>query len=239
LSSVSHDLRTPLAVITGAASTLLGESPPADASARRDLLAVIYDESVRLSRLVGNLLEMTRVSSGTLNVDKEWQSLEAVVGAAIRRVEDRLGAHQLSVGIPASLPLVPFDAVLVEQVFINLLENAAKYAPGDTLIEVVVHVDCPRQVVIEVRDRGPGVLAQHKRRIFDKFFRVPGSAAGGAGLGLAICRGVVEAHGGEIEVNGRDGGGSVFRFTLPIERAPPAVEEDEVPSEKRADGPPR
>jgi two-component system sensor histidine kinase KdpD len=230
LSSISHDIRTPLTVITGAASTLLGPSPPIDPTSRRVLVSAIYDESVRLSRLVGNLLDMTRLAASTLKVDKGCQSLEAVVEVAIRRVEDRLGARPLAVSVPPSLLHVPFDAVLIEQVLINLLENAAKYTPRDTPIEVVLRAEGPRQVVVEVRDRGPGVPDKDKRRIFDKFYRIPGSSAGGAGLGLAICKGIVEAHGGEIEVEGREGGGSVFRFTLPMEPAAPRVGEDEVRS---------
>ena len=226
LSSVSHDLRTPLAVITGAATTLLATSPAVDPAAQRDLLQAIYDESVRLTRLVGNLLDMTRVAAGAMKVNKEWQSIEAVVGAAIGRVEGQLAGRPLRVDVPAGLPLVPFDAVLVEQVLINLLENAAKYAPAGTPIEVSAAAESPAEVSLTVADRGPGVPEAERGRIFDKFYRVTGGPAGGAGLGLAICRGIVEAHGGRIDVTAREGGGAVFRFTLPIEGSPPVVEED-------------
>jgi two-component system sensor histidine kinase KdpD len=224
LSSVSHDLRTPLAVITGAASTLLSASP-VDGAVQRDLYAVIYEESVRLTRLVGNLLDMTRLAAGAMKVNEDWQSVEAVVGAAIGRVEDRLGGRPLATEIPADLPLVPFDAVLIEQVLINLLENAAKHAPAGSPIEVTAAAG-PSEVTISVLDRGPGVPEDERGRIFDKFYRVPGARGGGAGLGLAICRGIVEAHGGRIDVGGREGGGAAFHFTLPIEGSPPAVEED-------------
>jgi two-component system sensor histidine kinase KdpD len=226
LSSVSHDLRTPLAVITGAATTLLSASEAVDPPAQRDLLSAIYDESVRLTRLVVNLLDMTRLSAGALKVNKEWQSIEAVVGAAIGRVEDRLGGRPLEVHVPASLPLVPFDAVLIEQVLINLLENAAKYSPAAAPIKVSAATARSREIVIDVADRGPGVPEAARPRIFEKFYRLPGAPAGGAGLGLAICRGIVEAHGGRIGVVDREGGGSRFRFTLPIGGSPPAVEED-------------
>jgi two-component system sensor histidine kinase KdpD len=226
LSSISHDLRTPLAVITGAATTLLGASPPVEPAAQRDLLEAIYDESVRLTRLVGNLLDMTRLAAGAMKVNKEWQSIEAVVGAAAGRVEDRLGGRPLRVEVQADLPLVPFDAVLVEQVLINLIENAAKYAPAGTPIEVSASEAASGGVALDVKDRGPGVPEGERQRIFDKFYRVPGSPAGGAGLGLAICRGIVEAHGGRIEALAREGGGSVLRFTLPSEGSPPSVEED-------------
>jgi two-component system, OmpR family, sensor histidine kinase KdpD len=225
LSSVSHDLRTPLAVITGAATTLLDASAAVDPAAQRDLLSAIYDESVRLTRLVGNLLDMTRLTAGTLEVRKEWQPIEAVVGAALGRVESRLGERPLRVQVPADL-LVPFDAVLVEQVLINLLENAAKYSPPGSPVEVSAFASGPGEVAVEIADRGPGVPEPERERIFEKFHRLPGAPAGGAGLGLAICRGMVEAHGGRIAVLARDGGGAIFRFTLPVEGAAPAVEED-------------
>lgn len=223
LSSVSHDLRTPLAVITGAASTLLSE--PVDAAAQHDLLSVIHEESARLSQLVSNLLDMTRLSAGALEVNKEWQSVEAVVGAALGRMEPRLGGRPLHVHLPADLPLVPFDAVLVEQVLINLLENAAKYSLPGAPIEIRASAS-PREVVLSIEDRGPGIPAAERQRIFEKFYRLSGPPVSGAGLGLAICRGMVEAHGGRIVVVDRDGGGSVFSFTLPIEGPAPEVEED-------------
>jgi len=223
LSSVSHDLRTPLAVITGAATTLL--TTTVDGAAQRDLLAAICDESVRLTRLVSNLLDMTRLAAGAVAVRKEWQSVEAVVGAALGRVEDRLGGRALHVELPAALPLVPFDAVLIEQVLINLLENAAKYTPAGTPIEVRASADATT-LVVEVGDRGPGVPEAERSRIFDRFYRLAGGPRSGAGLGLTICRAIVEAHGGHIQVDGREGGGARFLFTLPIEGSPPAVEEE-------------
>jgi two-component system sensor histidine kinase KdpD len=224
LSSVSHDLRTPLAVITGAASTLLVDGA-ADRAMEQDLLTMIHEESGHLTRLVTNLLDMTRLAAGVTKANKDWQSIEAVVGAAVGRAEERLGGRPLTVSVPADLPLVPFDAVLVEQVFLNLLENAGKYSPPGAPVEVTVHA-APGEVIVEVKDRGPGVPEAERQRIFDKFYRVPGAPASGAGLGLAICRGMVEAHGGQIGVSDREGGGSTFRFTLPIEGTPPPVEED-------------
>jgi two-component system, OmpR family, sensor histidine kinase KdpD len=229
LSSVSHDLRTPLAVITGAATTLLTGAGAVDAAAQRDLLSAICDESSRLTRLVTNLLDMTRLTAGSLAVHKEWESIEAVAGAALGRVEERLAGRPIHASLPPDLPLVPFDAVLVEQVLINLLENAAKYTPAGSAIDIRAAAT-PDEVSVEVADRGPGVPAAERERIFDKFYRVPGARTGGAGLGLAICRGIVEAHGGRIRVADREGGGAVFCFTLPIEGAPPAVEEDGAPT---------
>jgi two-component system sensor histidine kinase KdpD len=223
LSSVSHDLRTPLAVVTGAASTLLEDDAKLRPEARRDLLETIHEETNRLARVVSNLLDMTRLASGTLRVKKEWQPLEEVVGAALGRVEDRLGERKVDVSLPDDLPLVPLDAVLLEQVLINLLENAGKYTPEGKPIEISAR-SLDRQVLVEVADRGPGIPKDEAENVFEKFYRLPRDGRpGGAGLGLAICRGVVEAHGGKMWVENRDGGGAAFRFTLPIEGTPPAV----------------
>jgi two-component system sensor histidine kinase KdpD len=217
LSSVSHDLRTPLAVVTGAASTLLEDDAKLAPTSRRELLETVQEESMRLTRLVRNLLDMTRLASGALRVTKEWQPLEEVIGSALNRVEDRLKGREVKVTLPDDLPLVPLDAVLLEQVLINLLENAAKYTPAGTPIEISARAE-PPGVLVEIADRGPGIPAEDASRVFEKFFRLPREGrSGGAGLGLAICRGVVEAHGGKIWAENRPEGGAVFRFTLPIE----------------------
>jgi len=233
LSSVSHDLRTPLAVITGAASALLQPEPALAPGARRDLLETISEEAQRLNRLVRNLLDMTRIASGAIHVAREWQPLEEVVGAAIGRMDDALRGRRLDVELPADLPLVPIDAVLIEQVLINLLENAAKYTPAGSAIVLSARPE-PPGVVVEVADRGPGIPPGQVDKIFEKFYRLPREGAGGgAGLGLAICRGIVEAHGGRIWVENRDGGGAIFRFTLPIEGSPPRVSGDEARADSR------
>jgi two-component system, OmpR family, sensor histidine kinase KdpD len=227
LSSVSHDLRTPLAVVTGAASTLREDLGSLSPEARRDLLDTIHEETLRLTRLVRNLLDMTRLASGALRVTKEWQPLEEIVGAALGRVEDRLGAREVTVDLPEDLPLVPIDAVLLEQVLINLLENAAKYTPEGSPIELSARASGPegsRVVTVEIADRGPGIPGGDLERVFEKFFRLTREGrSGGAGLGLAICRGVVEAHGGKIWAQNRDGGGASFCFTLPLEGEPPEL----------------
>jgi two-component system sensor histidine kinase KdpD len=160
-------------------------------------------------------------------VNKEWQPIEAVVGAALSRVEGPLDGRRVDVAIGPSLPLVPVDAVLIEQVLINLLENAAKYTPAGSPVEISAYQD-RNDVVIEVADRGPGIPKELSDRIFEKFYRLPREhAGGGAGLGLAICRGVVEAHGGRIWVKARDGGGAAFCFSLPIEGVPPDLSAEE------------
>ncbi len=223
LSSVSHDLRTPLAVITGATSSLLEGGATLDQATHDELLQTAYDEAERLNRLVGNLLDMTRIESGSVQVRKEWQPLEEVVGAALTRLEPQLSNHPVTTHLPEDLPLVPLDSVLIEQVLINLLENAAKYTPAGSV--VTLSASATREAVtVEIADRGPGIQPGDEDRIFDKFYRsAPVNGQRGVGLGLAICRGIVEAHGGRIWAENRPGGGAVFRFTLPLDGAPPAV----------------
>jgi two-component system sensor histidine kinase KdpD len=221
LSSVSHDLRTPLAVVTGATSSLLDEHGPRDPAVRRELLQTAHEEALRLNRLVRNLLDMTRLEAGALKVQKEPQPIEEVVGAALDRMEDRLRGREVQTNVPRDLPLVPFDSALIEQVLINLLENATKYTPMGSPIDVTARVR-GRWIEIEVADRGPGVDPKNAERVFDKFFRAREGEGGGAGLGLTICRGIVTAHGGRIWVEAREGGGASFRFTLPLQDGAPS-----------------
>jgi len=228
LSSLSHDLRTPLGAITGAASSLLEEKAPKSEASRRELLQAILDESQRMNRLIGNLLDMIRVESGALQVQKEWQPLEEPVGVALIRLEDRLREHPVTVRIPPDL-LVPVDGVLIEQVFLNLLENAVKYTPPGTPVEVSASVE-GSVVRVDVADRGPGLPPGEETKVFDKFYRGAGAPPGsGVGLGLTICRGIIAAHGGRIWAANRPEGGAVFRFTIPLAgpplaAAPPADE---------------
>ena len=197
LSAVSHDLRTPLTAIAGAASGLLEEHAPLDASTRHELCQTIAEEAHRLNRLVNNLLEMTRLESGAIQVHKEWQPLEEVVGAALTRLEAQLHERPLTTHLPADLLLVPLDSVLIEQVLINLLDNAVKYTPPGSPIALTAWAT-EDAVTVEVADRGPGLPPGEEQRIFDKFYRVPRAAMpSGTGLGLTICRGMVEAHGGQ------------------------------------------
>lgn len=224
LSSLSHDLRTPLAGIEGAATSLLDEGASLPSDVRRDLLEGILQESQRMSRLVRNLLDMVRVETGTLTPQSSWQPIEEVIGVALLRLESRLAAHPVTTRIPADLPMVRIDELLLEQVLLNLLENAARYAPVGTPIEI----RASRQedaLLIEVADRGPGVAPEEAERVFERFYRgsaATGSHEGGvgAGLGLTICRGIVIAHGGTIWIEPRAGGGSIVRFTLPTDGAP-------------------
>jgi two-component system, OmpR family, sensor histidine kinase KdpD len=225
LSSLSHDMRTPLASIEGAASTMLQEPEPAGPT-RRELATTIMQESQRMGRLVANLLDMIRVESGALQVQKEWQLLSDVVGVALLRIEDQLGDHPVTTHFPPDLPLVAVDEILLEQVFVNLLENAAKHTPPGTPVEISAN-HAGGEVLIQVADRGPGLPAGEEEKVFEKFHRAGSLPAGGVGLGLAICRGIVTAHGGRIWAGNRSGGGAVFCFTIPAAGTPPSVVEED------------
>ncbi len=225
LSSVSHDLRTPLAGITGAASSLLADGSPFDAVTRQELTQSIYDEANRLNVLLRNLLDMTRLESGGITVRKAWQPLEEVLGAALTYMELALAGRPVTVRLDPDLPLAPLDEVSIEQVLVNLLENAIKYSPPDSPIHLAAWVDGDA-VVVEVADCGPGLAPGDEERVFEKFYRAE-TSAGGVGLGLAICRGIVEVHGGRIWAENRPQGGASFRFTLPITGQPPDVPEED------------
>jgi two-component system sensor histidine kinase KdpD len=206
LSAVSHELRTPLAAIIGSAGALL-----LNPAAGGGLLENIRDEAERLNRLVHNLIETTRLESGAV-LRKEPHSIEDVIGTALGRCEKLLAGRRVETDLPENLPLVPLDPVLMELVFVNLFENAARHAPGAPLeVSARERMD---GLEVSVADEGPGLPEGDLERIFEKFYRA-GSAPGGAGLGLAICKAVAEAHGGAIRAENRPGGGAVFRLTLP------------------------
>jgi two-component system sensor histidine kinase KdpD len=226
LSSLSHDLRTPLASIEGAASSLLQDRAALPAEAQQDLAETILEESHRMTRLVANLLDMIRVEAGTLAVRKQWQPLEETLGVALLRLEERLREHPVEVDLPPDLPLVPIDELLIEQMFINLLENAAKYCPPGTPVTITAARE-EGAVVVTVADRGPGIPEGARESVFEKFYRGADAGGdhppGGAGLGLTICRGIVTAHGGRIWVEPVAGGGTAFRVLLPLEGPPLAA----------------
>jgi two-component system sensor histidine kinase KdpD len=208
LSAVSHDLRTPLAVITGAATSLVEHGDRLTPAARSDLLWSIVDDARRLERVLSNLLQLTRVESG-LQPTREWVPAEEIIGAALTRTEEVRRGTAVETDVPSDLVL-QIDPVLFEQVLINLLDNAMKHAAPPFAVRARRRAG---DVEIEVADRGPGLPPGQPRRLFEKFIR--GSTAPGAGLGLAVVRAIVQAHGGTVVAEPRAGGGAVFRIVLP------------------------
>ncbi len=219
LSAVSHDLRTPLAAITGA-GTMLREDAALDPALRRDLVETVCEEAERLERLVSNLLDMTRLDSGTVEPKREWVPLVEVIGGALTRLERRLAGRKVTTAIPEDVPLLSIDPVLVEQLFLNLLENAAKYTPPGSDIDVRAARE-GGTLVVDVADRGPGLPAGDEERVFERFHRGEHAGVRGVGLGLPIARAIAQAHGGRLAAANRPGGGAVFRLTLPLPAEPP------------------
>jgi two-component system sensor histidine kinase KdpD len=228
LSALSHDLRTPLTALVGLADSLTVSRPPLGEVALETAVA-IREQAERLAGLVGNLLDMARLHAGEVALQKEWQPIEEVIGASIKLLGRALAEHPVKVSLAGDLPLVEFDAVLIERVFCNLLENAAKYSPPGSNIEIAVHVR-DGALDVAVADSGPG-FAQEKdatrdTALFEMFVRGEAeSPLPGVGLGLAICRAIVEAHGGTISAANRPQGGARVSFTLPLGE-PPTVEEE-------------
>ena len=213
LSAVSHDFQTPLASITGAASALRLQGDKLEPGTRDDLLDSIADEAERLSRLVSNLLDMTRLEAGP-QLRRDLYPLEEIVGAALHRFRRQLEHRQVITQLPQTVSMVYADEVLLGQVFMNLLENAIKYSPEGSPLEVSAEAT-ENAVTLEVRDRGSGIAPGEEQKIFEKFHRGKPSDTRGVGLGLAICRAIVEAHRGTIAAYNRTGGGAVFRICLP------------------------
>ncbi|VVD60050.1 two-component system sensor histidine kinase KdbD [Pandoraea fibrosis] len=227
LSAISHDLRTPLTSIVGFAS-MLSRNAQTPGPLRTELVDAIHEEAQRMTGLVTNLLDMAKLQAGGVQLNRQWQMLEEVVGTSLRASRRVLAGHDITTRLPADLPLLRFDAVLLERLFTNLLENAAKYSPAGSHIEIAarVHGD---DVEVSVSDDGPGLPAGMEGRIFEKFMRgEKESAKPGIGLGLAICRAIVEAHGGRIyATNVPEGHGARFVFTLPVETPPVAPDAPE------------
>jgi two-component system sensor histidine kinase KdpD len=215
LASISHDLRTPLAVMAGAGSALADHGETLDKARRKALARSIATKAREMSELVSNVLDLMRFESGQISLRRDWETLDDLVGTALDQLDERLRDRAVDVRLPADLPAVHVDAALVVQVLRNLLDNAAKYTPPGSAIHVTATADDPF-VRITVDDEGPGLPAGDPARLFDKFQR--GHEEGtvvGVGLGLAICRAIVQAHGGTIEARNRAGGGARFEFTLP------------------------
>lgn len=224
LAAVSHDLRTPLTVLVGQADALTLDEAKLPAPAR-DAVAAIRDQALRLSAQVHKLLDMARLQTGRIVLNREWQPLEEVIGSSLRAMQAVLAGRELKLELAADLPPLEIDAVLLERVLCNLLENAARCAPVGAIVIAARLKD--EKLVVEVADSGPGVPAGEEARIFDRFVRgEQKTPTGGVGLGLAICRAIIAAHGGEIMAENRPGGGLVVRFTLPRGN-PPRIDEDD------------
>jgi len=217
LSAVSHDLKTPLAGIVASGTTLLEHEGKLDASASRRLVSGIVREGERLGKLLQNLLSLSRLESPAIALRKTPEAVEDIVASALARLDDLLAPRKLTVELPDDLPWVLVEPALVEQVLLNLLENALKYTPPSSSIEVSAEASAG-VVKLRVADSGPGIAEHEREKVFEKFFRGTGAAMkdGGVGLGLAICRAVVRAHGGGIAVSERRGGGTLVEFTLPV-----------------------
>lgn len=220
LSSVSHDLRSPLTVIAGAAHSLASKEGSSDAEVTQELASTIRDEADRLNQLVQNLLDITKLKSGQIKVNREWCSIEEVIGSALQIVERQGTSRQYVNDVPFGLPLIRGDTVLLQQLILNLVENAEKYTPPEGVIEICAEVK-EGDLLVHVMDEGPGIEPGMEEKIFEKFER--GGSKGlpqGSGLGLAICRAIAEVHDGSIVAENRGDGGASFIVRLPIEDQP-------------------
>jgi two-component system sensor histidine kinase KdpD len=228
LSSVSHDLRTPLTVIRSASSTLVEHGERLQVATRVEMSRLIHEEAKHLSDLLKSLLDVTRLQAGRLSVNRDWESLEEVVASVLRRVDERteLGRWRLRTNLQDDLPLLEIDATLIEQVLMNLVNNALAYAGSDLPVEITISVRDENDVLVSVTDHGRGLRADELTRIFDKFYRGGNTSSPGLGLGLTLARGIVEAHGGKMWASPTPGGGLTVQFTLPITSAAPTMEEE-------------
>ena len=224
LSAVSHDLRTPLSSIRVAATALLQQNVRWQDDVRRDLLQMIDSEAARLSRLVGNLLDLSRIEAGALRPLKEPQDVQEVVARAVDATGDRLQAHPVHVDVDLHVPLVPLDFTMIENVLVNLLDNAGRNAPDGSDIRIAVRAD-GRDVIVRVENDGPGIPAEIAGQIFNRF-ATSHQGRRGTGLGLAICKGLVEAHGGRIWIDQPGEPGARFAFSLPVDDIRPAPRQD-------------
>jgi two-component system sensor histidine kinase KdpD len=231
LSSVSHDLRTPLATIKAAASSLRSGAVAWDSPARTELVAAIDHEADHLNMLVGNLLDMSRIESGALHPQRKWNVLAEIVHSVAARMRNQMEGHELVLDLAEDLPLVPVDFVQMTQVFTNLISNCLKFAPSATVVRVKARAQGDSDVLVQVSNQGPPVPEAHLQRIFEKFYRVTAAdRVTGTGLGLSICKGIIEAHGGRIWAENLPHG-FAFNFTLPLsmdgERRPALPQEAE------------
>ena len=220
LASISHDLRTPLAVMAGASSSLAESGERLSATERQALARSVFEQAREMSEHVAKVLQMTRLETGAIRVERDWTALGEIVGSVLARLSERLAEHRVIVELPDDLPLVRVDATLIEQALGNLLENSAKHTPAGTVVRIRAQ-RCEGEIVVTVQDYSGGLSDGELERVFAKFHR--GTVEGGGtdiGLGLAICRAIVRLPGGRAWAERVPAGGTAFRFTLPLEQAP-------------------
>ncbi len=226
LSAISHDLRTPLAALVGLASTLEADGKLSEQE-RRELAEAVHDQALRMSQLVNNLLDMARLQAGEVQLNRQWHVLEEIVGSALRSLQPALANHEVRVSLDPSLPLIYVDSVLIERVLCNLIENATKYTASGSQIRISAEAK-KDELRVMVSDNGPGLLPDMIEAVFDKFTRgEKESATPGVGLGLAICKAVVQAHRGRIWAENMSEGGARFTFTVPLLEPPPVREPED------------
>ncbi len=217
LNSISHDLRTPLSSIIGALSSLRDEGGFSNVESKRELIDLAWEETDRMNRFVGNLLDITRLEAGVLKIRREPYDVQDLLGSCLAALEPRLKGRKIKIDVAANLPLVPMDSVLMAQVVINILDNALKYSPEEGTIEILAGIR-KDSLQIEIADQGPGIPPEHLTQVFNKFFRLSSTEeVSGTGLGLAISKGIVEAHEGRIWAENRPDAGSKIIFTLPLQ----------------------
>jgi len=227
LSSISHDLRTPLATIVGAATTLEGDDERISQDKRKALVRTISHEAQRMSDLTIKILEMARLEAGSVKLNRQWHEAEEILGSALRRLDKTLKHRHIDIRIADGNTLIFADAALMQTLIVNLLDNAHKYTPADQVISIEVST-VDRGATLRVIDNGPGIPSAYKKQVFDKFFQIqPEGAQSGVGLGLSICKAITEAHGGEIRVQNRRQGGAEFSVYLPYPNEAPVTQIDE------------
>jgi two-component system sensor histidine kinase KdpD len=220
LDSMSHEIRTPIAAIKGAAGNLAALALTSPSNAQSGMIAEIQEATKRLDRLVGNVLDMTRLGSGGVKPRLNECDVAELVHLAVADSEQELARHLLTVDIAPGLPMVPMDFVLMQQALANLLSNAARHTPPGTRVQVAASVE-QESLVLAVTDDGPGIAPDVLPRIFDKFYRAPNASTGGTGLGLSLVRGLVEAQGGRVAAENAAGGGMAFTIRLPLRKTSP------------------
>lgn len=223
LSAISHDLRTPLSTIIGSASALVDDEGHLQAYDRLDLSRAILDEAERMALLINNLLDMARLDAGKIDLNKQWYPVEEIIGSVLTRQHKFLQKRPVKVTMPPGIPMLYVDAVMIEQVLINLIENAIRYTPADSAIEINVDASALATRIV-LSDHGPGIPKGLEEKLFEKFYQTRNEAAqSGVGLGLAICRAIMESHGGHISARNRPEGGAVFELELPLDQTPPVL----------------